>query len=198
MNSELEIKTERIVRMLRDEDLDAVLLNTQHNFAWLTCGGSNGIDLSRENGAGFLCVTRTGKRAIIANNIEIDRLLNEELSPSSFEPLEITWQDEKDPQTILNAAKSIAGGDKLGCDIGFPETRWIEPSIAGCRSELTSEETGRYKQLGTDAGQTLGRVIPTLSPGTSENAVAQIVRDALQAFDIFSVVTLIGTDERIL
>src|SRR5690348_15118728 len=137
MNSELETKTERIVRMLHAEDLDAVLLNTQHNFAWLTCGGSNGIDLSRENGAGFLCVTRTGKRSVIANNIEIDRLLTEEIPPSSFERSEVTWQEEKDPQTILNAARSIAGGDKLGCDIGFPDTRWIEPSIAACRAELT-------------------------------------------------------------
>src|SRR6187401_1072026 len=105
MNSELEIKTERIVKMLHAEDLDAVLLNTQHNFAWLTGGGSNGIDLSRENGAGFLCITRSGKRAIIANNIEIDRLLNEELSASSFEASEITWQAEKDSQTVLKAAK---------------------------------------------------------------------------------------------
>ena len=197
MNSELEIKTERIVKMLHDEDLDAVILNTQHNFSWLTCGGSNGIDLSRENGAGFLCVTRTGKRAVIANNIEIDRLLNEELPTSSFEPLEITWQAEKDPATILNAAKSVAGGDRLGCDIGFPETRWIDPSIAGCRAELTAEEIDRYKELGRDAGEALGRVIPTLFPGMRENAVAQIVRDALQAVDIFSVVTLVGSDERI-
>src|SRR6188768_2639873 len=123
MNSELEIKTERIVKMLHSEDLDAVLLNTQHNFAWLTCGGSNGIDLSRENGAGFLCVTRSGKRAIIANNIEIDRLMSEELPEySEFEPVEVSWQAEKDPQTILRAARSVAGGEKLGCDIGFPET----------------------------------------------------------------------------
>jgi antitoxin VapB len=197
MNSELETKTERIVKMLHDEDLDAVLLNTQHNFAWLTCGGSNGIDLSRENGAGFLCVTRSGERAIIANNIEIDRLLTEEIPPSTFERSEITWQAEKDPHTILNVAKSVAGGDKLGCDIGFPETRWIEPSIAGCRAELTPEEIVRYKELGEDAGAALGWVIPTLSPGMTENAIAQIVRDALHGSDIFPVVTLVAGDDRI-
>jgi len=199
MNSELETKTERIVKMLHEEDLDAVLLNTQHNFAWLTCGGSNGIDLSRENGAGFLLVTKDGGRFVLANNIEIERLISEELPEhAQFEPLEITWQAEKDPRTILNAAKSVAGGDKLGCDIGFPETRWIEPLIASCRFELTPEEIDRFRALGRDAGEALGRMIPTLSPGMKENAVAQIVRDALQAFDIFSVVTLIGSDERIL
>src|SRR5215203_6353933 len=99
MNSELETKTERIVQMLRNEDLDGVLLNTQHNFSWLSCGGSNGIDLSRENGSCFLLVTRKGDRHVVANNIEIGRLLAEEVAATDFEPIEITWQSEKDPQT---------------------------------------------------------------------------------------------------
>ncbi|PYT01773.1 MAG: hypothetical protein DMF63_02725 [Acidobacteria bacterium] len=197
MNSEVEIKTERIVKMLRAEDLDAVLLNTQHNFAWLTCGGSNGIDLSRENGAGFLCVTKTGKRTIVANNIEIDRLLTEEIASSSFEPVEVTWQAEKDPQTILNAAKSVAGGGTIGCDIAFPEARLIEPLIASCRYELTPEEIDRFRELGHDAGEALNNVTSKLVPGQSENEVARIVRDELGKYQIYSVVTLIAGDDRI-
>jgi len=198
MNSELEIKTERIVKMLHDEDLDGVLLNTQHNFAWLTSGGSNGIDLSRENGAGFLCVTRGGERYVVANNIEIGRLTSEEFAEyGEFEPIEVSWQAEKNPQTILNAAKSIAGGDRLGCDIGFPETRLIEPSIASCRYELTTEETERFRALGGDAGHAMNNILAKLTPGQSENEVARIVRDELAAYQIYSVVTLIAGDDRI-
>jgi Xaa-Pro aminopeptidase len=173
------------------------LLNAQHNFSWLSGGGSNGIDMSRENGAGFLFVTWDGGRYVIANNIEISRLLTEEISEDEFQPIEITWQAEKDPQTILNAAKSVAKRGNFGCDIGFPETRMIEPSIAGCRAELTAEEIDRYKQLGSDAGQALENVFPLLAPGQTETQVARIVRDALQAFDIYPVVTLIGGDDRI-
>ena len=183
--------------MLEREGLDGVLINTQHNFAWLTCGGSNGIDLSRENGAGFLFVRKNGKRYLIANNIEISRLIAEELSNESFEPVEITWQAEKDPQTVLKTARSIAGGSDLGCDIGFPETRWIEPSIAACRSELTPEEIERFKHVGRDAGEALGKVVGKLAPGQTEIEVARIVRDTLQAYNILPVVTLIGGDERI-
>jgi Xaa-Pro dipeptidase len=198
MNSELETKTERIVKMIHDEALDAVLLNTQHNFAWLTCGGSNGIDVSRENGAGFLLVTKDGGRYVLANNIEIVRLMSEELPAySKFEPIEITWQAEKDPQAIRNAAKSVAGGDKLGCDVGFPETLWIEPSIASCRYELTTEEIERFRSVGHDAGEAINNVIAKLIPGQSENEVARIVRIALSRYQIFSVVTLIAGDERI-
>ena len=158
MASELEIKTDRLAEMLSQENLDGVLLNTQHNFAWLTGGGSNGIDLSRENGAGFLFVTRAGGRYVIANNIEMPRLVDEELSEFEFQPIEVTWQSEKDASTILNAARSVAPGSNLGSDIGFPETRWIEPSIVSCRSELTPEEMDRYKQLGSDSGRALGDV----------------------------------------
>src|SRR5215213_9400560 len=103
--------------MLASEDLGGVLLNTQHNFAWLSGGGSNGIDLSRENGAGFLFVTSKGKRYVIANNIEIGRLLAEEISAEDFEPIEIGWQAEKDPKIVIHAAKRAADGE-IGCDIG--------------------------------------------------------------------------------
>jgi Xaa-Pro dipeptidase len=196
MNSELEIKTERLVQMLHAERLDGVLLNTQHNFAWLTCGGSNGIDLSRENGAGFLLVTKDGKRYLIANNIEMSRLLAEEMSGLSFVPIEITWQAEKDPQSVLGAARSVVGGD-LGCDIGFPETRWIEPSIASCRFELTPEEKARFRSLGRDAGAAVANAIDAISPSDTETDVACVVRNELADFDIYPVVMLVAADQRI-
>ena len=108
VNSELEEKTERAVRMLEAEDLGAVLLNTQHNFAWLTGGRSNGIDLSRENGAGWLFVGRDGRRGLIANKIERARLLTEEISPDDFEPIEVSWQSERDPQIAFMRRQQVA------------------------------------------------------------------------------------------
>jgi len=183
--------------MLGAENLDGILMNTQHNFSWLTGGRSNAIEISRENGAGFLLVTREGRRCIIANNIEIERLLTEEISESDFEPIEITWQSERDPASVLNAARAVLGGSGLGCDIGFPETRWVEPSIASCRFELTPEEIERFRLLGRDAGLAIERVVPRLIPGQTEHEVARIVRDELAVSEIFPVVTLIGGDERI-
>ena len=38
MKTELEEKTERVVRFLAEEKLGGVLLGGQHNFAWLTGG----------------------------------------------------------------------------------------------------------------------------------------------------------------
>src|ERR1044072_2007697 len=99
MNKELEEKTQRLVEKLEREKIDAVLLNSQHNFAWLTGGGSNGIDMGRENGAASLLVTRGGRRFLIANNIEMPRMLSEEVAAETLnavcEPVEYSWQDEK-------------------------------------------------------------------------------------------------------
>ena len=197
VNAELEEKTERLRIMLAAQSLDGVLLNSQQNFSWLTCGGSNGIDLSRENGTGFLLVTRNGGRHLIANNIEMPRLLAEEISQDDFRPIEITWQAEKTAVNVLNAARSVSGGSNFGCDIAFPETRLIEPATANCRYELTPEETDRYKQLGADAGHALKNVFPRLAPGQTESEVARIVRDELLASNIYPVVTLVAGDERI-
>src|SRR5438445_3120872 len=109
--NELEEKTERIATMLERENLDAVLLNAQHNFAWLTGGGSNGIDLSRENGAASLLVTRKGKRFIVSNNIEMPRILAEEVSANDFEPVEFAWESEKAAGDLaLKKARDLAGG----------------------------------------------------------------------------------------
>lgn len=197
-NIELEVKIERLVQMMDGEGLNGVLINSQHNFSWLTCGGSNGIDLSRENGAGFLFITRDGRRYLIANNIEMPRLLGEELPAyAQLAPMEITWQAEKDPRSVLNAARSVTDGSEFGCDIGFPDTRWVEPSIAGCRAELTPEEIQRYRDLGGDAGTAFEKLVSRIAPGQTENEIARLVRDELAGGGIFPVVTLVGADDRI-
>jgi len=81
--------------MLAREGLGGVLINTQHNFAWLSAGGSNGIDTSREAGAGSILVRRDGKRFLLTNRIEMPRLLAEEVAENDFEPVDFSWEEEK-------------------------------------------------------------------------------------------------------
>src|SRR5207244_461579 len=119
VKAELEEKTGRLVALLDREGFDAVLLNAQHNFAWLTCGGANGIDLSRENGAASLLVTRGGQRFIVANNIETPRIFAEEVSDGDFGTIEFSWQAEKAAASIsLKKIHEMLGGEaKIATDI---------------------------------------------------------------------------------
>src|SRR5437867_872590 len=125
--------------MLAAENLAGVLLQTQHNFAWLTADGSNMIDISSEAGGGALLVRRDGKRFVLANRIEMPRLLTEEVSADDFEPVEFAWEEEKSASTfVAESALRLLSGKSLGCDLLLPPpVRPIGVEIARCRYQLT-------------------------------------------------------------
>ena len=77
---ELEIKTECLVAMMKAEIIGGVLLNSQHNFAWLTAGGNNGVDLCQANGICSLLIRDDGERFLLANHFAMSRLLKEKVS----------------------------------------------------------------------------------------------------------------------
>ncbi len=189
---ELEIKTERIASMLVREGLSAVILNAQHNFSWFTGGASNGIDLSRENGAGSLLITRSGRRYLLADNIEMPRLLAEEVLAADFEPVEFNWREP-----ALDRARGLSGGD-IATDVPmFHGVASVEPAIAKCRFQLTKGELQRYRTLGRDAGEAMMRVIADLTPGETEMSVAGKLNKRFRLAEMTPVVTLVGADERI-
>ena len=200
MISELEEKTGRLVRMLEAENLGGVLLNAQHTFAWLTGGRSNGIDLSRDNGAASILVRKDGKRFLIASNIEMDRFLAEETPAQDFEPVELPWQMEKaSAAAVINLAGSVLSpGLRLASDIFLaPDVPPIEQAIARCRFTLTPAEIERLRTLGRDAGRELGTVFSQIQPGESEIEIAAKVRSTLARSGIYTAVTLVAADDRI-
>lgn len=200
MNEELREKTGRIVKMLEREGLDAVLLNARHNFAWLTGGGTSGVDTSRENGVATLMVTRDGGRYVIANNIETPRMFADEVSEADFEPLSFAWQAEKaDSGTIAKTALSALRPEAViasDIDIGGSLPA-IEGKIAACRHQLTTDEAVRFRRLGSDAGAAMRRAIDSFEPGHSEMAIAEKIRHELASAGAVSVVTLAAADDRI-
>ena len=200
MNSEIAIKTERLQKMLEAERLGGVLLNSQHNFAWLTGGKSNAINASAENGACFLFVRGDGKKFVLANNIEMPRVLTEEIPAEDFEPIEFTWQDEKSAGSfVFDKAKSLLLNNREICsDLALnPNFRSIENLIAPCRFELTEQEIERYRRLGKDAGEALRKIFGQISTGETETEIAAKTRSTFGEYNIQPVVTLVGADERI-
>ena len=200
MNEEIDIKTKRLVAMLVREDLDAVLLNAQHNFVWLTAGGTNGVDHSRENGVASLLVTRDGRRFVLASNIEIERMVSEEVSADEFVAIDYSWQDEKaNGGLVIDKAMSVLPANaKLATDIQIDaHTPAIESKVAACRHQLTDSEKDRYRLLGRDAGAAMGRTIKSIAPGETEIGIAETLRHELGIDGINSVVTLVAGDARI-
>ena len=198
--AEIAEKTGRLTRMLRGESLGGVVLVAQPNFAWLTAGGDNGIDTSREQGACALVVGADGRRFVLASRIEMARLLEEELSGAEFEPVEYGWEEEKASPTFLAdlATKVLGNGAALGSDLPLgASVKAIDGAVSRCRYRLTPPELERFRQLGRDAGEAMGAVARSLAPGLSENEVARRVTGALAERGMRSVVTLVAADERV-
>lgn len=186
------------MQMLKAENLGGVLLNSQHNFAWLTAGGNNGVDLSNPNGIGSLLIREDGKRFLLANKVEMPRLLAEEVSDKDFEPIEFDWQADKiNGGFVPETAQSLLE-KPLATDLFYnPNFRVVEGLIAKCRFQLTIEEIDRYRKLGKYAGEVIGKIYDKIEVGQTEKQIANIVRFELGKFGINSVVTLVAADERI-
>ncbi len=199
-SEEISAKTARLVDMLAAHRLGGVLVSSQPNFSWLTAGGTNGVDLSREAGNGALLVRKDGKRFVLANRIEMPRLLSEELTAEEFEPVEFPWEEEKTSPEFLQAlAITLLGKDKaLASDIDLElGTVEISAAVARCRYQLTSSEIERFRSLASDAAQTIGNLARDITPGETERGVARRVVDALAAHNIRAVVNLVAADDRI-
>ncbi len=201
-SQEINAKTARVVDMLAANNLGGVLIGTQHNFSWLTAGGTNGVDLSREAGAGALLVRNDGRRFVLANRIEMPRLLREELAGEEFrefEPVEFSWEEDKAcPAYLVTRAIALLPGAALGSDIGVgSEATPVEAAIARCRSQLTSSEIERFRSLGNEAARAISTLARELAPGETEREIARRADDTLAARGIRAIVTLVAADERI-
>jgi antitoxin VapB len=198
--AEVAEKTERVLRMLAELKLGGLLLSAQHNFSWLTAGGINGVDTSREAGVCGLLVRSDGRRFLLANRIEMPRLLAEEVREEDFEPVEYAWEDEKaTPTFLVEHALSLLNGERgVGSDLPVgAQARVVESSIARCRYRLTETEIERYRALGRDAGAAICEVVENLEPGQAEQEVARQASDALAARGARGVVVLVAADERL-
>jgi antitoxin VapB len=196
--AEHEEKLDRVARLAQATGLDGVLLAAHHNIAWLTSGRGNRIDASRETGTARLLVAADGRRFVLANAIEMPRLLGEELAGLDYEPVEYPWIEDQDPSRAVRAARGVLGGGKpLGADWPLPDTTQVEAALARSRGLLTDGEIARYRALGREAGLMLGSVARALMPGDDERDIARTIIDGALALRARPIVTLVGSDERL-
>ncbi len=75
---EVQAKLDRVRTWLEGAGLEAVVLSSQANFAWLTGGGNNYVYVGDAAGEASLLVTQD-QAYLLTNNIELRRLLEEEV-----------------------------------------------------------------------------------------------------------------------
>ena len=101
--------------MLREKDLDGVLLRKRRSFSWLTNGQANYILTSTELGVADLLIFED-KVYCITTKMEFARIQEEELTNLEIEWITPEWYDR--PQEAID---KLCQGKKMGTDV-CPET----------------------------------------------------------------------------
>src|SRR5438067_7589979 len=188
-------KLERVARFAQAAGLQGVLLAAHHNIAWLTSGRGNRIDASRETGTARLLVAADGRRFVLANAIEMPRLLAEELGGLDYEPVEYPWIEDQDPGRAVRAARGVLGDRPddvpLGADWPLPGTTHVESALARARGLLTDGDIARYRALGREAGLMLGAISRALTPGGDERHIARTILHGALALPARPLATLL-------
>jgi antitoxin VapB len=191
-------KLDRVAALAREAGFSGVLLAAQHNFGWLTAGRTNRVDATRETGSGSLLVTADGRRFALASAIETPRMRDEAVADLGFEVIEFPWTDERADATLpFREAARLAGGDRLATDIVSPAAQNVEGRLSRLRSRLVPEEIPRYRTLGENVGASLGMLMRSLHPGSTELEVARTVTSALLGIGAYPNVLLVAGDHRI-
>ena len=191
---ELRIKEGRIKEYLKAKRLDGILVSRQDHFAWLTCGGRSYVGIATDGGVGAL-LFMPPKKYVISNNIETDRLMDEEVGALGYKPVSFPWRLEAERKAA--AVKKLIKGKRVASDDGIAGTRLLDADFTALRFSLTQAETARYRRLGRDCRDAMEQVCPKIRRGQREYEIAAAICSAFTARDVMPTVALIAADDRI-
>lgn len=193
-SEEFAVKRERVERFLAGHDLDGVILGRGDDFAWLGCGADSIVNTAQETGVGALAV-QPGRVTLIANNIEAERLMTEELMGLDIAATEVfPWHRPGEREAII---QRLSAGARFAADDGSADLPDLGDDFQRLRYSLTEAEIARYRELGSDAGTAMENAAQTVEKGMTESDVAALVASQCLQEGIAPVVLLVAADERI-
>ncbi len=191
---EFAVKLARVERFLAENGLNGAILARSDNFAWLGCGSSNVVDSSQETGVAALAV-RQGSVTLIANNIEAERLLTEELDGLDVAATEVfPWHEPARRAAII---KRLAARGRFAADDGSAGLAALPDGFPRLRYALTETEIERYRALGRDAAAAVESAARDVERGITEADVAAITAGECLERSIAPIVLLVAADERV-
>ncbi|MDH4207396.1 MAG: M24 family metallopeptidase [Anaerolineae bacterium] len=189
--SEFSQKQDRIQSLLKERNLDALLLRRVSSFAWATCGAASYVNTATTNGEAALVITPSG-RHVVTNNIEATRLEREEkLAAQGWDLRVVPWHDAQD------AVAELTRGLKVGADEPYADATDLSEDLAGLRAHLLPEEGERFRALGRLCAQAMENAARMVRPGQSEYQIAGLLAREAESRGVQAIVNLIATDKRI-
>ena len=190
---EVEAKIDSVRAWLERNALEALLISSQANFAWLTGGGQNFVYVGDAAGEAYLLIV-PDRTYLLTNNIEVRRIQDEEVADLPFEAVTWSWRsgdEAKEKVTgLCNVSRAVSDLGSLGLpkvSDGFNELRYT----------MSPPEILRYRRLGQEAAQAVEHVCLNFEPGATELAIAASLAYQCQKRNILPLVNLVAGDERI-
>ncbi|MBX7215074.1 MAG: M24 family metallopeptidase [Thermoflexales bacterium] len=190
--NEIDLKLTRLRDLMTRKNLDAVVLQRNSSFAWITCGAPSYINTASTTGAAAALITPT-ERFILTNNIEAPRLEREEgLAAQGWKIRTTGWQETRD------LAAELTAGLEVGSDGLMPGTANLGGDISLLRTSLTGPEMERFRALGKLCAEAMDSAIRGVRPGDTEFEIAGRLDRATFARGVQPIVNLIATDNRVM
>ena len=180
-----------IQAFLQEKKYDGILLSRTDNFAMATGGKRNYIWTYTDIGANALFVTRHGKVFFVGNNIEVTRVMDEELGVLGCETITFPWFNSTPSEEV---AKRFSG--MLVSDDGSLGPN-VHDELAVIRALLTGEELEKYRRLGKLAGDAMTATLEAIEIGMTEADVAAILHSEGAKRRCEVPVALVAADKRI-
>ena len=181
----MNTKLQKIRDIIAQKGVGGVLIERQNNFSWLT-GGRGFIGLASEVACGSALVTKD-KAYLVANNIEITRLIDEETSAcDEIVPLSFLWHEESNRSEII---KQSASGEVL------TDTQ-LAAEFFEMRTVLDSDEMAFFADFSIQAANILENAVKNVKVGMSEFELAGEISRGLWNAEIEPITLLIAFDER--
>jgi Xaa-Pro dipeptidase len=190
--SEVAIKHGRVRSLLQSSGYDAVVLGRQDNFAWFTGGGTNRVVINWETGFGLLLIT-AGQIRLVAQTMDCDRIMEEELGGLDIEPVRLRWYERSREQT----AALLLEGKRMLADIAVPGATCDPGAIYKMHYPLTDKEIQKCRELGQRSESIIAGAASEIRPGMSEHDVESMLFYEYAKQNMTIEVLLVGSDERV-
>ncbi|HEU4783299.1 MAG TPA: M24 family metallopeptidase [Ktedonobacterales bacterium] len=187
---EAQMKLAQLRALMASRELDAILLEQTPNVAWLTAGAETAINIAADRGPLALLVTPERAR-VVTDGVEAPRLEAEEgLIDLGFGLAVEPWYRRGAVIADMRARRRVGSDDER-------DAMTVAPDIQRLRTTLQPGEVERLRHACLLAADVLREVVASIAPGITERAIAGMIDGASRARGGVAVVTLVGSDERI-
>lgn len=193
---EIEEKLSRVYKFLEENKLNGILLTQVRNVYWITAGlANNQIVLNKDVGAASLLILKNGKKYLICNGAEAQRMMDESLQELGYELIQYNWFESNPVKDVRGEIIKQFG--KIGSDIDYPSTINVSDKFKKLRYSFNTYEVIRYAYVAQMSTEAVAEVCMKIKPGMNEYEIETITANALRDRQILPTVLLTAVDERI-